>query len=192
MPEYHEYITHYLFLLWFLQYCQQKGLDLHVLGFWTDKTAGKNVKKPKTTDVVFRLDHNSKDKQGNAGNQGYLWPPMWQKSSENPMMCWHIAGHVLNKTNTGTRCCINACKCCDQVSDGPQHVHRLHKWEIGYEMKWGELRQCLQSQKLRMSTRARTQMRTQMKRSQKQGGKLPVFHFHSVQTIWDGITKAKG
>jgi hypothetical protein len=33
-----------------------------VLGLWTDKTAGKNAKKPKTTDLVFRLDHNSKDK----------------------------------------------------------------------------------------------------------------------------------
>jgi hypothetical protein len=55
-----------------------------VLGLWTDKTAGKKGKKPKTTDLVFRLDHNSKDKQGNAGNQGYLWPPMWKKSSENP------------------------------------------------------------------------------------------------------------
>ena len=78
MPEYHECIMHFLFFLWFLQYC----LDLHVLGLWTDKTAGKNA-KPKTTDLVFRLDHNSKDKQGNPGNQGYLWPPMWRKSSEN-------------------------------------------------------------------------------------------------------------
>jgi len=83
MPEYRECIAHFLFLSWFLQYCQQKGLDLHVLGHWTEKTAGKNAKKPKTTDVVFRPDHNSKDKWGNAGNQGYLWPPMWQKSSEN-------------------------------------------------------------------------------------------------------------
>jgi len=40
--------------------------------------------KTKTTDQVFRLDHNSKDKRGNAGNQGYLWPPMWRKSPENP------------------------------------------------------------------------------------------------------------
>ena len=54
-----------------------------MLGLWTDKTAGENAKKPKTTDLVFRLDHNSKDKWGNAGNQGYLWPPMWWKSSKN-------------------------------------------------------------------------------------------------------------
>ncbi|KIM47141.1 hypothetical protein M413DRAFT_64021 [Hebeloma cylindrosporum] len=84
MPEYRECIAHFLFLLWFLRYCQQKGLDLHVLGLWTDKTAGKKGKKPKPTDLVFMLDHNSKDKRGNAGNQGYLWPPMWRKSSENP------------------------------------------------------------------------------------------------------------
>jgi len=83
MPEYRECIAHFLFLLWFLQYCQRKGLDLHVLGLWTDKTAGKRGKKPKPTDLVFRLEHNSKEKRGNAGNQGYLWPPMWRKSSEN-------------------------------------------------------------------------------------------------------------
>ena len=29
------------------------------------------------------LNHNSKDKWGNPGDQGYLWPPMWQKSPEN-------------------------------------------------------------------------------------------------------------
>ena len=81
------------------------------------------------------------------------------------LMCWHSAGCVLNKTNTSARCCINACKCCDRVSDSPQHVCWLHKWEIRYEMKWGELRWCSQSQKLRMSMRARTQMRMRTKRS---------------------------
>ena len=85
MPEYCECIAHFLFLSWFLHYCQQKGLDLHVVSLWTDKTAGKNSKKRRqTTDLVFKLDHDSKDKRGNAGNQGYLWPPMWRRSAENP------------------------------------------------------------------------------------------------------------
>jgi len=84
MPEYRECIAHFLFLSWFLQYCQQKGLDLHVLGLWTDKTSGKNSKKCNTSDLVFKLEPTSKDKRGNAGNQGYLWPPMWRMSSENP------------------------------------------------------------------------------------------------------------
>jgi hypothetical protein len=83
MPEYRECLAHFLFLEWFLKYCQQKGLDLHVLDLWTDKTAGKNAKRLKSPSFVFKLDHNSKEKRGNQGNQGNLWPPMWRKSSEH-------------------------------------------------------------------------------------------------------------
>ena len=103
------------------------------------------------------------------------------------MMCWHSAGHVLNKTNTGARCCVNAHKCCDQVSDG-QHVHQLHKWEIGYEMKWGELWWCLQSQKLRMSMRARTQMRTQTKRSRNEGENF-LYSIFVVYRLYETISQ---
>lgn len=86
MPEYRECIAHFLFLLWFLEYCQHKNLDLHVLGLWADKVKGKavrNRKIPASKDLVFQLCNTSKDKRGRKGNQGFLWPPMWQKGSKN-------------------------------------------------------------------------------------------------------------
>ncbi|KAF8869972.1 hypothetical protein CPB84DRAFT_1693593 [Gymnopilus junonius] len=86
MPEYRECLAHFLFLLWFLQYCQQKNLDLHVLGLWADKTMGKAAKRrkiPASQDMVFQLNNTSRDKRGNKGNQGFLWPPMWQRTLKN-------------------------------------------------------------------------------------------------------------
>jgi hypothetical protein len=75
----------------------------------------KMQKKLKSSSFVFKLDHNSKEKQGNQGNQGYLWPPMWQMSSNSlehqsiSILEWHevwttsraIILNLTNRLNTG-------------------------------------------------------------------------------------------
>lgn len=83
MPEMRECIAHFLFLLWFLQYCLENGIDLRLLDLWAD--ASKTEEKSLAPDgLVYCLDALSTVYRGTCGAQSSLWPPMWRKVKGKP------------------------------------------------------------------------------------------------------------
>ena len=83
MPELRECVAHYLLLLWFLQHCADIGIELHLIGLWSDATQ-KEPEFKKHNGMVYRLDAKSKVKRGTNNAQTSLWPEMWKESKKVP------------------------------------------------------------------------------------------------------------
>lgn len=81
MPEIRECITHFLFLLWFYEYCLENHLDLTLLGLWADAPDHSPGEKKLANGSVYKLEATSTAARGTNGAQTFLWPPMWRKTA---------------------------------------------------------------------------------------------------------------
>jgi len=81
MPEIRECIAHFLFLLWFYEYCLKNHLDLTLLGLWADAPDNNPGEKKLANGSVYRLQATSTAVRGANRAQTPLWPPMWRKTA---------------------------------------------------------------------------------------------------------------
>jgi hypothetical protein len=81
MPEIRECIAHFLFLLWFYEYCLENHLDLTLLGLWADTPDNNPGEQKLANGSVYKLDATSTASRGTNGAQTFLWPPMWRKTA---------------------------------------------------------------------------------------------------------------
>ncbi len=83
MPELRECVAHYFILLRFIQHCADNGIELNLIGLWSDATQ-KEKEFKEHNGMVYKLDAKSKVKRGTNNAQTSLWPDMWKESKKKP------------------------------------------------------------------------------------------------------------
>jgi len=81
MPEIRECIAHFLFLLWFYEYCLENHLDLTLLGLWADAPDNNPGEQKLANGSVYKLEATSTAARGTNGAQTFMWPSMWCKTA---------------------------------------------------------------------------------------------------------------